>query len=167
MFFHKIHLILSGWWQKSEMDILKITRGKWEHVWGNWPFKIRAKWNTNWYSDVILTTSCFPSPSQPSVGNLLLHLISLSSLLLSSLLSAACCTVWVSLWGLHTVCMCLGWQTGLTHLPNAFIPLLLRSHYPSLTCCTFVCISITPLRLACMSILFVCPSHFPSFCFSL
>ena len=28
----------------------------------------------------------------------------------------------LSLWGLHAVCMCLGWQTGLTHLPNAFIP---------------------------------------------
>lgn len=53
--------------------------------------------------------------------------------------------------GLQTLCMCLGWQTGLTHLPNAFIPLLLHSvsHSLPLTCCIFVCISITPLCLVC------------------
>lgn len=66
-------------------------------------------------------------------------------LLLSSLLSAACCTVWVPLRGLHTVCMCLGWQTGLTHLPGAFPPPPPSLH-PSLPCrrlrCTFVCVAI-------------------------
>lgn len=81
-------------------------------------------------------------------------------LLLSSLLSAACCTVWVPLRGLHTVCMCLGWQTGLTHLPGAFPPPPPSLH-PSLPCrrlrCTFVCVA-----MVCTSVPFVCPSHFPS-----
>ena len=87
-------------------------------------------------------------------------------LLLSSLLSAACCTVWVPLWGLHTVCMCLGWQTGLTHLPGAFPPPPPPSLHPSLPCrrlrCAFVCVSIHLGRLVCTSVPFVCPSHFPS-----
>lgn len=102
----------------------------------------------------------FPSPS------LLLHHIFLSS----SLLSAACCTVWVSLWGLHSVSMCLGWQTGLTHLPGAFLPPppSIISHCLPLTRCTFVCISISLLCLVRMSVCSIrlSVSFSLSFCFS-
>lgn len=101
----------------------------------------------------------FPSPS------LLLHHI-----FLSSLLSAACCTVWVSLWGLHSVSMCLGWQTGLTHLPGAFLPPppSIISHCLPLTRCTFVCISISLLCLVRMSVCSIrlSVSFSLSFCFS-
>lgn len=111
-----------------------------------------------------------------SIGSLLLHHIFLRSpcllpLPLSSLLSAACCTVWVSLWGLRTVCMCLGWQTGLTHLPSAFLSPPPPSHHLSLPVADspYICMHLCHSAVFGMYVCSTRPSisFSPCLCFSL